>query len=116
MHIKVEELVGKNALTPEDGKLVYEAVRPGLELGETVELDFAGVEVFASPFFNWGIARLVADFDAEKLNTMLCFNHLSAPGDQALRRAIENAKEYFSITESERQAIDDKVHQAVAQL
>ena len=45
-------------MTLEDGEAVYRQIHDPLVHGETVELDFDGVNIFASPFFNAGIGRL----------------------------------------------------------
>mgnify|MGYP006351889375 CR=1 FL=1 len=95
MHIKVKELVGENAMTLDDGEAIYSRIHAPLTLGETVELDFDGVQVFASPFFNAGIGRLLGgDLTTEMLNSRLKFDHLSVFGARVLRRVIEDAKDY----------------------
>ncbi|MBN4005571.1 MAG: STAS-like domain-containing protein [Nostoc sp. LPT] len=52
-------LIGKNCTTPGDGQKVYALVYPELLAEHQVELDFAGVEIFASPFFNFAIGQLL---------------------------------------------------------
>lgn len=110
MHIKVKELVGENAMTLDDGEAIYARIRAPLIHGETVELDFDGVQVFASPFFNAGIGRLLGDLTAETLNARLKFDHLSDFGARVLRRVIENAKDYYAAPADQRRAIDRIVH------
>lgn len=109
-HIAVKELVGENAMTLDDGEAIFNQIHDPLARGETVELDFDGVEIFASPFFNAGIGRLLADFQPDILNSHLIFQHMSALGDRVLRRVIENAKEYYAAPTEQRQAIDRIVH------
>lgn len=111
MRIKVKELVGANAMTLDDGEAIYARIQAPLTQGETVELDFDGVEVFASPFFNAGVGRLVGELTADTLNSRLKFDHLSDFGARILRRVIENAKEYYGATAAQRQAIDRIVHE-----
>jgi hypothetical protein len=113
-HIAVKELVGENAMTLDDGEAVFRLIHAPLVRGETVELDFNGVEIFASPFFNAGIGRLLADLQPDILNTLLKVQHISALGDNILRRVIENAKEYYAASPEQRQAIDRIVHDNVA--
>lgn len=114
MLIKVLDLVGKNAMTLADGEAVYTNIHDHLIQGETVELDFAGVEVFASPFFNAGIGRLVGDISAETLNAHLKFDHLSDFGARILRRVIENAKEYYSAPPQQQETIGQIVRDSAA--
>lgn len=110
MYLKVKELIGKNAMTLNDGEAVYARIHDPLAKGEAVELDFDGVEVFATPFFNAGIGRLMGDLTADTLNALLKFQHLSDFGARVLRRVIENAKEYYGASTPQRQEIDRIVH------
>lgn len=107
--ILVKDLIGQNAITLEDGKIIFNLIHSSLSRGEVVELDFNGVEVFASPFFNAGIGRLLNDLNNEVLNNQLKFEHLSDFGSRVLRRVIENAKEYYSLTTNNRQKMDQAV-------
>ena len=106
MQIKVKELVGENAMTKADGEKVYSLIHDPLIEGQTVELDFEGVEVFASPFFNAGVGRLYADLQSDALNAGLKINHLSSFGQRVLHRVLDNAKEYYLASPAHRQAID----------
>jgi hypothetical protein len=110
MQINVKELVGENAMTLDDGAAIYSRIHGPLAGGELVELDFAGVQVFASPFFNAGIGRLLADLSPETLNARLKLEHLSEIGARVLRRVIENARDYYAASAEQRKAIDRIVH------
>jgi hypothetical protein len=114
MYIKVKELVGENAMTLDDGKAIFDRIHDPLAQGETVELDFEGVEVFASPFFNAGVGRLLDDLQPEALNEHLKFEHLSDFGARVLRRVIDNAKEYYASDPDRRRAIDRIVQDTAA--
>jgi len=114
MYIKVKSLVGENAMTLDDGAAIYNQIHDPLIQGETVALDFEGVEVFASPFFNAGVGHLLADLQPETLNERLKFDHLSDFGNRVLRRVIENAKEYYGSDLSQRNKIDRIVHDNAA--
>lgn len=113
-HIEVKKLIGENAMTLDDGEVLFRQIHELLVRGETVELDFEGVEIFATPFFNAGIGRLLADLKPEILKAHLKIQHLSALGDRVLRRVIENAKEYYSASPEHRQVIDNIVHENTA--
>lgn len=113
-HIAVRELVGENAMTMGDGEVIFRQIHDPLARGETVQLDFGGVEIFASPFFNASIGRLLADFQPDILNSRLEFQHMSALGDRVLRRVIENAKEYYAASSEQRRSIDRIVMDSAA--
>ena len=96
MKVEMSTLVGENCITLDQGHQVYEKIHPELKSGRGVELDFAGVRVFASPFFNAAIGRLLQDITAPDLNRLLKVEHLSPAGLDVLRHVIENSKQYYS--------------------
>lgn len=96
MKHEILTLIGKNCITPGDGQKVYDLVHPELLAFNEVELDFAGVEIFASPFFNFAIGQLLRDIKPETLNRLLKFSNLNTVGKQILKLVIENSKRYYS--------------------
>jgi hypothetical protein len=96
MQCIVREIVGENAITLDDGQGVYDQIEAALSAGEVVELDFSGVAVFASPFFNAAIGQLLRDHSADDLNRLLRITGLNSAGYDVLRRVIENAKRYYA--------------------
>lgn len=102
--VRVVEITGENAVTQEDGQKLYEIIRQGLSSSQEMRLDFEGVKIFASPFFNAGVGQLLKDFGPDDLNRLLRFENLSSVGQEVLRRVIENSKRYFSSSDSYRKA------------
>ncbi|WP_041226037.1 STAS-like domain-containing protein [Crinalium epipsammum] len=96
MKHEIRTLIGKNCITPGDGQKVYDLVHPELLALHEVELDFAGVEIVASPFFNFAIGQLLRDIEPETLNRLLKFSNLNTVGKQILKLVIENSKRYYS--------------------
>ncbi len=96
MKLLVKEIVGENAITLDDGQSVFDRIKPELAAGHPVELDFAGVAVFASPFLNAAVGQLLKDFQPEVLNRLLKVTNLTPAGSEVLARVIENAKRYYS--------------------
>jgi hypothetical protein len=96
MYISVYEQIGANAITLDDGQIIYDLIHPILKAGESVELDFENVETLASPFLNASIGQLLKDMEGEHLNKYLNITHLSSERKQIVRLVIENAKEYYS--------------------
>ena len=90
----------------DDGEIVYNLIHESLVHGDQVELDFDGVEIFASPFFNAGVGRLLVDLNPDALNKLLKFNHLSDFGSRVLRRVIDNAKDYYAFSTDQRNKVD----------
>jgi hypothetical protein len=98
-------VVGQNCITIDQGQIVYDAIHPELKAGRSIELDFDQVRIFASPFFNAAVGRLLQDIAAADLNRLLRVEHLSPAGLDVLRHVIENSKQYYS-NPAERHALD----------
>lgn len=96
MMVRVVSAVGENCITVEDGEKLFLSIHPELSNGQDVTLDFTGVSVFASPFFNAAIGQLLRDVPAENLQSHLHFFGLSAYGNHVLGRVIDNAKSYYT--------------------
>jgi len=93
--IKIKTRIGKNCITIGDGQKIYQSVHKSLLRNSTVKLDFSGVEVFASPFFNAAIGQLLKDIDSETLNRCLKIESISPVGRDTLQRVIENSKKFY---------------------
>jgi hypothetical protein len=99
MKLKIGELVGENCITSQDGVKVYGLIHPELAMNRSVELDFAGCRILASPFLNAAVGQLLEDLSSEQLNRLLNVENLSDDGSRVFRRVVENAAEYFSSPE-----------------
>ncbi|MEH1920652.1 STAS-like domain-containing protein [Nostoc sp.] len=113
MAYKIFDLVGKYAISAESGQKVYDQIHPVMIAGNPVELDFTGVEVFASPFFNFAIGHLLKDIPADKLNQLVEFTAINSEGWNVLERVIANAKHYYS-NEQFRNAVDAVITEQAA--
>lgn len=94
MLIDLEKLVGKYCITTQDGQLLYNRIAPELRRGHRVELNFLGVEAYASPFLNAAIGQLVSKFRPERLNKLLSITNLGHEGEETLRIVLDNARQY----------------------
>jgi len=106
MDLKIKDFVGERCITMDSGKRVYELIHPLLKNGESVHLDFEGVRIYASPFFNIAIGQLLKDLKSDDLNRLLKIDGMSNDGNMVLRRVIENSKEYYTNPNS-RKAVDE---------
>ena len=113
MRCIVNEITGAFAIAPDNGQKLYDQIHPLLLAGQTVELDFDGVRVFASAFFNFAVGQLLKDLSSDLLNQQLHITNLSENGQAILRRVIENAKRYYAEPRYQ-QAVDSAVEEYAA--
>ncbi|MGB0560225.1 MAG: STAS-like domain-containing protein [Spirulinaceae cyanobacterium] len=102
-------------MTSEDGQRLYELIYPQLKSAQTVELDFAGVEIFASPFFNFGLGKLFADIPEQDINEHLNLLNLNVLGQDVWECVRENAREYYSNADH-RKAVDRVIQDQAEQI
>ncbi|MGJ0514456.1 MAG: STAS-like domain-containing protein [Methylomicrobium sp.] len=95
MKIIAKDVVGKNAISMQSGQNLYERISKPLISGNEVEIDFLGVELFASPFFNASIGYLIKDINVTDLKQRLKITNLSEVGRQLLNHVISNAIKYY---------------------
>jgi hypothetical protein len=104
---KVYDIIGHLAMTLDQGKKVYDVVHPELLADRSVELDFAGVEIYSGVFFNFAIGNLYEDIPPEKIEKLLTFSNLDDVGAQGLKLSMEDSQEYFG---------DENVRQVINQI
>ena len=113
MSCKIYEITGEYATDTDSGQQIYNLIHPQLLAGHSIELDFDGVSVFASAFFNFAIGQLLKDLTPDSLNKCLKITNLSFNGHGLLKRVIDNAKHYYA-DEQYRQAVDNVLEEYAA--
>lgn len=93
--VKVFDVVGSNAISIQSGTELFEIISPLLNSGKSVELDFEGVSIYASPFFNASMGRLLKDIDLKVLLDNVTVINISPIGRQLLNHVIANALTFY---------------------
>ncbi len=96
MRCDIKDLIGENCITLDNGQRVYDQIHPELVAGRPVEVDFRGVSVCASPFFNAAFGRLLKDLTIEELNRLLKVHNLIPVGRDVLKLVIKDSAQYYS--------------------
>ena len=91
----VRDLTGPTCLSPEKGQRVFRVVEADVAAGHQVELDFTGVDLFATPFFNLSIGQLLRDLDPAYLRGRLRVVNLNEVGQDTYSRAWDNAVHHY---------------------
>jgi hypothetical protein len=81
-------------MVPEDGQKIHDLISPPLRNGEDVYLDFTGVSLFASPFFNFAIGQLLNSVPEASLRRLLHIEKINETGKLVVERVIANASIY----------------------
>lgn len=110
MKLTIKDMIGPRCIIKEDGQRVYDAIHDVLISGNTVILDFSGVNQFASPFFNFAIGQLLKDIKETDLRRLLQIENLNETGTMVVERVIENAAKYHS-DKAYRKIVDDILEQ-----
>ena len=110
MMIKIYEITGEYAISANAGQQIYDQIHAELLDGGQVELDFAGVRVFVSAFFNLAIGQLLKDISTDDLNRLLKLTRLNQSGTDLLKTIIANAKQYYSDAHYQ-QAVDTVIEE-----
>lgn len=104
--ISVAQLIGYLAISVNDGERVHTAIYDALQdPAKTATVDFSGVTIFTSVFFNVAIGRLYGQFSPEDLSARLTIVNLADSEQDLLQLVIRNAKEYFT-NPAVREAVD----------
>jgi hypothetical protein len=95
MICKIYDITGKVATDSESGQIVHDIIISEIKKGQPIDLDFEGVEIFATAFFNFAIGQLLANASVETLDSLVHFQSLSGDGREIVDRVIDHATEYY---------------------
>ena len=86
LRVLLEQTIGQNCASIDDGAKVFELISPELVKGLTVEIDFKGVTSMLTPFLNSCFGKLLENFGKEKIMTNVAIRNVS---EDFLRRINE---------------------------
>lgn len=94
--IKLNDYLTLNSgVTPEEGLPVYNSIIEAFKKGDTVTLDFEGVDMLTTAFLNVVIGDLYKDYSSEKLKSMLVLINFSEPTAKRIKKVTDNAKLFY---------------------
>ena len=96
MICKVHDLVGKWALTYEQGQQVYDLIQPELAQGRPVTLDFDGVKSVGALFWNRAVGDLLEDFTPDGLKRLLQVANIYPGGERDFETVIDMSHQYYT--------------------
>ena len=109
--IKLDELVTLHqGVTPDEAQPVYEKIAETIKNGDSVELDFEGVQLATTAFLNVAIGKLYEDYTSEDLKQSLTL--MNVDDDMALRikKVTDNAKLFYANKLQYEETLDDVLY------
>lgn len=106
--LDVREILGTaEALTREQGEIVFDKICPILDSHTGVKLDFSNVESILSRFLNVAVGKLYSKYSSETLNTLLEITGISDDQLEVFQIVIANAKSYYKDSSAFNKAVKD---------
>jgi hypothetical protein len=92
---KVYETTGHGAIAIEHGQRLYRLIHPHLLNGESLQLDFTGVEVLTDVFVGQSLGQLLRDIPAEKIKELIDFKGLDDDKYGMIQRTMNRAYRWY---------------------
>ncbi|EFS20639.1 hypothetical protein FSBG_00136 [Fusobacterium gonidiaformans 3-1-5R] len=97
MKIKVFEIIGGQfAVSAEKGKTLYDSIVKNISLGEIpIILDFEGIEMTISTFFNLAYGELFKDYTEEEVEKLVKFENAKEISLSQIKQVKINALKLY---------------------
>lgn len=109
--IDVNSMISLNqGVTPDEGKPINEKIRTFFGQGETVTLNFSGVELMTTAFLNVVIGDLYNDYSSEELKEKLKIVNVSVDDARRIKKVTDTAKLFYANKEAFGKSVDDAMY------
>lgn len=99
--IKASDYI-KTAFSANDAEKIYTAIILSLSDNNTVEVDFEGVSIFTTLFFNNAFAKFIIEMGPEKYDKTIKLTKLSELGESTYKHSYDNAINYYQLSQEEK--------------
>lgn len=111
MTIKLNDLIScQKGITPGDGEPIYERIINAFHNGDSVILDFDGVEMMTTAFLNVVIGNLYKDYTSDQLKGSLSFINLPNAVAVRIKKVTDNAKLFYKDEEKFTKSVEDVIN------
>ena len=93
LQIKIKDICPM-AMTEDQGLLVRNAMKSAAEANEVIVLDFDGISLFATMFFNASIGYYIVEKSIDYCKENIRLANISELGRETYDHSFENAKEF----------------------
>jgi len=91
MRVQLNETIGSECTSLDQGEKVYNLLLGELKQKKTVEVDFQGVQTLFSPFLMGSLGKLLGHFEKEILMERLAFCNISPDQLKTVNEFIDRA-------------------------
>lgn len=92
---RVFDVTGSNALAIEHGQRLYRAIHTHLIKGESVEVDFTGIEVLTTGFIGFAFGQLLTDIPKEKVDNLVSFVNINDTKRDRIKDVMSRAYKWY---------------------
>lgn len=96
----------KMGFSVDDAEKLDEILKPLIDKRENIVIDFEGVKFFTTLFFNMALSKYVLELGLEDYDKLIEVQNLSDVGKVTYKHSIDNAKEYYAMSEEQRKNHD----------
>lgn len=107
----VERISCNKGITAEEAEPLYAAEIEAFKSGNTITLDFTGVEMITTAFLNVIVGRLYKDYEKEQLKEMLFFEGLTEPIARRIKKVTDNAKLFYKDEQSYEKEVKEAINE-----
>ena len=96
----------KTGFSADDAVELDKVIRPLFEKGEKIVVDFEGIKIFTTLFFNNVFAKYILKIGPAKYNECFELENLSELGQTTYQHSFDNAVAYYNLSDSAKKAQD----------
>lgn len=94
-YIKIKDIVNM-AMTEEQGIKLRKEIDKLILDNDKIILDFSGISLFATMFFNASIGYYVMSYSPDECEKIFCLENITPLGKETYKHSFENAKEIYN--------------------
>ena len=94
----------KTGFSADDANELDKVIQPLFERGEKIVVDFEGIKIFTTLFFNNVFAKYILTIGPETYQECFALENLSELGQTTYQHSFDNAVNYYKLSDAGKQA------------
>lgn len=97
----------QTGFSSDDAEKLLSVIQPLIARKEKIVLDFSNVKIFTTLFFNNALAKYLVELGPKEYERIFEVKNLSEVGETTYQHSLDNAREYYSMSQEQREAQTD---------